>query len=520
MRHPVPWGRSSWVRHASLLCGAALLLAGCTDEASSPAGPSDPAPAAFKKSGGASSSSARPPKYRDSSLPHATGRSGTARLAALALLGPDGLTRLTLTTGDLDDPAAAPGHISKAQVKIFSGGRHAGTLNFHDIGRATTTLVLPGLGRLDSLRVQANVRGVDGRRTDVVTVTETVKLGPSLHVAIDAPERIVAGVPTPVTALVTETAGDVGTRADCELYAGGVLVDRAEAVWVDAGDAVTCLFTYTPSATGDQRLEVRVRTTDGELTGPVSSTASDNVSVVAPGATVQAEAQDRTLTTRSRLEYSWRRPDGATKEYSETVTHAERAQTITVTGALPRAAAFPLLSVELAYESAGGAWHTEAWTALAGTPDAQGRLCNSRTVSEQGAIFFLCTTGSGATGATTFGYTRFAGTVTYRAAGFIRTFDAGAGPGMVTWNDGYTTYNGGGQIRPWGNDVTVRIRVTDAQGTFGVEPVIPLAPFERVLGTTPRTCELIYHYWLEGGAQETCTDGDVRETGRRGAVTG
>src|SRR5438552_9857718 len=58
-------------------------------------------------------------KYQDNGLKNATGRSGVASLTGRALLGKDGNTFLELTTGDLDNPAAAPGKLSKVQLKLL-----------------------------------------------------------------------------------------------------------------------------------------------------------------------------------------------------------------------------------------------------------------------------------------------------------------------------------------------------------------------------------------------------------------
>src|SRR5688572_22861825 len=52
-------------------------------------------------------------KYRDSSLPHATGRSGDASIEAFALLGKDGGTDLEIT--------ASGGTLDKLQVKLPDG---------------------------------------------------------------------------------------------------------------------------------------------------------------------------------------------------------------------------------------------------------------------------------------------------------------------------------------------------------------------------------------------------------------
>ena len=122
-------------------------------------------------------------KYRDTSAPHATGRDGNVAIEARALLGSDQKTTLEVTTGSLENQPAGPGNIDKVQVKIgdltinhnnlTAGGYYAETLD--------------GLQRGDTLQVQANVSGIDGR-TAVVTVDETVKKRPDLEMAwITAP---------------------------------------------------------------------------------------------------------------------------------------------------------------------------------------------------------------------------------------------------------------------------------------------------------------------------------------------
>src|SRR5205814_10164127 len=58
-------------------------------------------------------------KYRDAGSHPATGRSGSASLAARALLGKDGITTLDMSTGTLDEPGA-PGSIAKVQTKVFT----------------------------------------------------------------------------------------------------------------------------------------------------------------------------------------------------------------------------------------------------------------------------------------------------------------------------------------------------------------------------------------------------------------
>jgi hypothetical protein len=510
------------------LAAAALLLAlaGCTDTGLAPETQA-PESAALKRDkdvgAAAQPGSTRRGKYRDSSAPHATGRSGSATLAARALLGSDGVTYLTITTGDLEKLDAAPGELAKVQVKAFTpDGEKLYTLNFQrPSAGGSVVLRLDGLSRGSRVQVQANVRGIDRNRTDVVTLTETVKRAPSLQTRISVPDRVAVGVPTVVTGVVSETGGEAGAWVACELWVNGSKVDQAESVWVDAGDAVTCAFTHTFDRVGEQDVEVRV-SGDGAGAGapPSITTSSALVDAVSPSETgFEARAEEKTVRTARLIEYHWEKPDGSFKQYRDEAAEGQRTQSLTVNGTLTRAAVFPLARVELQMEGLGTVYQNDVFSIAAGAPDLSGRVCASQPLPLEGTVFTLCTAG----GSTTFSYNRFGGSVTYFSEGFSRTWDGPSGTWTqnVLWNDpivGAHPY--GGQIRGWGSEVTVRIRVTDAVGTFGVTPVVPLTGFDNVLSATPRTCTTESLYWLEGGQLETCTSGEVREFGKRGEARG
>jgi len=527
----LPFGpRNARVLVRPLSAAAFLLaLAACTDTGLAPETEAPEAAALKKdKDGGAVAgqpAKTRHGKYRDSSAPHATGRSGSATLAARAFLGSDGVTYLTVTTGDLENLDAAPGELAKIQVKAFTpDGTKLYTLNFQrPSAGGSVVLRLDGLSRGSRVQVQANVRGIDRNRTDVVTITETVKRAPSLQTQISVSDRVRIGVPTVVTALVSETGGEAGMWAACELWVNGSKVDVAESVWVDAGDAVTCAFTYTFDRVGEQDVQVRVSgDSDGGGSAPPSiTTSSALVDAVSPSETAfQAAAEEKSILTSRLMEYTWANPvNGSHKEYRDFASEGQNTQRLNVSGSFTRAISFPLTRVELQMESLGTVYQDDAFSMAAGVPDLGGRLCAAQPIPLEGSVFTLCSGG----GSTTFSYTRFGGSVTYLSEGFSRTWDgpAQAWTQDVVWNDPRVGFDPtGGQIRHWGSDVTVRIRVTDAVGTFGVTPVIPLTSFERVLGTTPRSCATESPYWLDGGQMVTCTSGEVRENGRRGEAQG
>jgi hypothetical protein len=196
-------------------------------------------------------------KYSDKAPP-ATGRSGTAALAARALIDKDDQTLLEMTTGALDSDTTATGRIVKAQVKMLtSSGEAASTFNYNALDSAYVALASGEVRRGQPLQFQVNIRDVDGARTDVLTVADVVRARPDLVTSsLDSPARAMAHTPVNITAVVRERNGDVGARADCLLYVDDVEVDRARGIWVDAGDAVSCAFTQTFDVPGTKALRV------------------------------------------------------------------------------------------------------------------------------------------------------------------------------------------------------------------------------------------------------------------------
>ncbi|HEX8394680.1 MAG TPA: hypothetical protein VF665_20205 [Longimicrobium sp.] len=450
-------------------------------------------------------------KYRDTGVRPATGRSGSATLAGRASMGADGVTTLTLTTGSLDNLSVAPGQLSKVQIKATGPrGERLFTQNYKDpSSTGLATFTFRGLPRGTRLEVQANVRGIDGRRTDVVTLTETVSLRAALTVDLNLPAQVLVGVPAVVTATVREQNGDAGDYTGCSLYVDGVRVDAAQNIWVDAGDAVTCAFTYTFLEPGTPLLEVRLN----------GASDSGTVSVLQPNpaASSRVTFADRTVQTLALWDYNWRDAAGTHQEYDSRVTDGTREQTLSLVGTLPRATAFPVRGT-LEIRSGGSLWQANDWTGLEAAADGSGRLCADQMIADQGGHLYVCSTGAGLQGSTTFGYTRFSGTVTYHSVGFLRRWDNVAGQETYwSWNDGYETQAGGGQHRTVGSDIAVRLRFSDAVGDFSAEPVFAVSAFDRIVSETPRTCVQDSPYWLYGGVRTECRSGQVREFGWQGA---
>lgn len=500
-------------------------VAACSDAPVSPtsAAPEGLAPSASRAAGNLNSG-----KYHDTSLPHATGRSGSATLTAQAVLGADGITRLRVTSGSVNYPGQARGELAKVQIKAWGpDGEKLLTDNFQrPTPGSTFEFLLPGIPPGARFQVQANVRGIDRNRTDVVTVTETSRRAPAFSTHVDLPENVVVGVPTVITTTVREINGQMGGYTACVLTVGGVVVDRIDNVWVDAGDQVTCAFTYTFPRSGGHDVEVSLNNGSNDP-GLVLPPAHDGGTVTAtdpnPLPSWTASVTDRTVETDIRYDLSWWKPDGSHKEYEQSTGEAPRGQTIALNGTLARATAFPIASVRLTVSSnAAGTFQSAAWSGLVpASTDAQGQSCVSQQITEQGGLFTLCSTGTGPQGSTVFSYTRFAGTVTYHSRGFSRTWDNVAGTETYwSWNDTPETYAGGGQMRQLGTSVGIDLAVTDGTGDFTVNAAVPLTSFSRLLSEVPYTCTPESLWWLYGGVQTVCEGRTEREWGWTGSAAG
>jgi hypothetical protein len=199
-------------------------------------------------------------KYADTGIPHATGRSGSAVIQARALLDRDGRTAVEITTGAFEDRYNVPGNIDKIQLQIADGDPANSTIIANHLQDGGWNFVqVPGLRRHQPVEIKANISGIDGNRTDIVTANEIVKLRPDLVVdRIDMPAKAPVNMPVNIDAIVSEVNHDVGVRGNCYLLVDGVNVDTAENIWVDAGDSVTCSFSTVFPSIGTKQIEVVV----------------------------------------------------------------------------------------------------------------------------------------------------------------------------------------------------------------------------------------------------------------------
>ncbi len=267
-------------RMASVILFSAIMIAGCTSENSNLAGPDFPAETVSServtsvlkpeniagKKGGVRPEGLHPnsKRYADSSMPSASGRDGEVTVTARALRAGDGTVTLEVTTGELDSEATPPGNLSKLLVKALDienpdPDEPIWEENHNKLkGGGYWSTTYSDIARGQQLFVHANVRGII-RGTAVVKLTETVKSRPDLAVVeIDAPSESLVGDPVIVLATIAEMQQDVGATADCVFYVDGEEIDRADGIWVNAGDAVNCQFPATFGTAGTKELKVAV----------------------------------------------------------------------------------------------------------------------------------------------------------------------------------------------------------------------------------------------------------------------
>ncbi|HET7435163.1 MAG TPA: hypothetical protein VFN10_10685 [Thermoanaerobaculia bacterium] len=426
-------------------------------------------------------------KYRDSSLPHATGRSGNASIEAFALLGKDGKTDVVVT---------ANGTIEKVQLRAGD----ANALNFTNDSNAFAQQ-LDDLTPHQPLHVQANVSAVDGSRTDVVDVEEIVKSRPDLAVAdVRAPEYAMPGVPFAVAATIREQNGDLGARADCVLSADGVELDRARGIWVDAHDSVTCSFSARLNDMGAHTLTVSAAAVHPGDWDETNNCASASTTIALPFDQYHASAADTTLHTITTTDGPGSHQESVTDQWEQWadlsgtravamnmanfhahVTESSDGTLITETSSDDMAIRSTSNDVEddgSRYECFDG-WdnyqsiHACLWTRPDGSPLFQ--FGSMRWSTE---VMYLSKTWSLSTGAET---------------------------------DSYTHSTSGLQDAHYGSSVSLDVTITDGATTIAATPTVSLAPYFVDRGT---------HGFCRpaGRTGQVCTETGTTESGKRGVA--
>jgi hypothetical protein len=287
-------------------------------------------------------------RYADKGLHPATGRSGSATLTVRALLGKDGKTDVEMTTGSLDSPQTAPGNIKKAQLKpLDQDGNALYARNYNGLtGGGYFKVTVNDLHHFQQVQAQTNIDGIDARRTNVVTVVETVKKRPDLTLSNLKPAAGLVATPVVISVLVRELNGDLGATANCVLYVDGTEVDRANNVFVDAGDAVTVAFTQVFTSPGTKHIEVKLENVSPGDYDTTNNTLAGDLIIVQPNDSLNYNAsfRDETNTLSSKEDHStgWTDPQsGWQSSYGNENTGESATQSVSLNGYAPHYSSFP-----------------------------------------------------------------------------------------------------------------------------------------------------------------------------------
>jgi len=464
-------------------------------------------------------------KYKDAGAKPATGRSGSAAIEVRALRG-QANTDIEVTTGQFERAAPAAGKLDKVQVKVFgtsgdlivTDNYRKGTLSG---GYGSFAYAWPIRGQ--RVQVQANVSGIDPKRTDVVTVDSSVKFRPDLTVAsIQSPNQAIRGSVVTIEAVIREGNGDLGAHANCVLKADGVVIDHANGIWVDAGDAVTCEFRHAFDTLGQKQLTVEVTDVvpgDFNTTNNSRTATLDIVSASTPlyyNLDVEDITYDQVAPSREHEEFTAFTADGQSyvrdgSGGSTSTTHAvyygsnlliEKPVEFPV--ALESQMTFdgqPLLDAHFTVEE-----NPNSWLAFSG--DGYWNKCGDQY--DGWHWFFVCHFHSDFDGVVLDRTTAYssgnAGAVTYAGYGTRLTRYADGTEDVYTYN-GVVDYVTGEVLSPFpaslGNNVAVHASFTDAGNQhYEADAAVDLFPIDDVTYDYGEYC-YNYDYVQEGWGQYT-----------------
>jgi len=475
-------------RSAGIAAAAAITLAGsaCRQEPLVTSAVDSPQLAGISAHSNAGRWRFNSDKYRDSGSRPLSARSGSAVLTAEVFLNADGTASLEATSHRATDLAAPAGSIERVHVKVVAtGGRALRAINQ---ARAGNTITVP-LGVIPAgalVEVTGLVRGIDGRRTDVVTV-EGLRptLRPDLAVTgIVAPQNAVAGTPTVIGAVVAELAGQRGARLDCRLFVDDVLADEAKNIWVDAGDAVSCAFTAVLAA-GAARLRVEaaaVRPGDGD---PGNNSAAQTLTVVAPApgaasASFYGDVLSGSYSTADTFETIWTAADGSVfLEQRNSSSSSGTIQAVNLAGFVDISLSFPVTRLELAENADGRLANSLVLSDIQPTMVLPGATCYAND-GGNGVALYLCSYEGGFTSIT---FVRNAGTVTYQSSEYSRIWNGAA------YEENTYVYNETSGTAPLAlaSHYALNVKIWSSGSLYAFDAAAALAPFSES-AVEPRQC--------------------------------
>lgn len=435
------------------------------------------------------------------SAPVATGRDGTASVSSRALMSADGTTTIELATAPFGtEPQDA---ISTVLLKaIAPSGRILFTRVFNDTvwsGRVAWTFGDLVLGQAISLEAHVNDRILP--RTDVATIDDVVRRRPDLRVIdVRVPAQTNPGVATVIRATIDEHNADIGARANCILSVDGQEVDRIDGLWVDAGDAVSCLFTHAFINDGAHAVRVAVADVDPGDWDTSNNALDRTVEVVGPFAQYYVQALERSEDDWF-LKQAWYEYNGSPatgEDYRSERRLSQWLQGVHVQGTVTHRWSFPL-TVDMSASDDTGVRFTTHTADLLPTNVSTGPnydvACLSTRVggSTTWVYVFACSRHDYAGDWSFIDFDQAQGRVDYLSLAYTRYWSGDSGN-----TTGYRYYNntviaeGSGSLVPFGPTLQVDFTVTAGDVVDGIdatlsmsEPATTHQDFPLLCGTNP-----------------------------------
>jgi len=445
------------------------------------------------------------------------------------LLGNDGAATVEMSTGPLDTDGPTRGNINKTQLKALDeNGDALYAHNYVGSGGYFSTIA-NDLHRGQQVQMQATISGIDGNRTNVVTLVETVKLRPDLSPTnLSLPTRGMPGSPVNISVVLRELKGDSGATTNVILYADGAPVDRANGVWVDAAGTVSCVFTHTFSSAGMKHLEVKA-----EQAAPGEYDSTNNMVqgtiVIGPASAAELNYNVQVIDMDDDF-----RSHVYEKRYFNGVAASEREEDFSAKGWLQQAnffgwtgrmVSFPL-NISHTETNDGIVVFSSGYDNLSPTSVIDASDGFTRFIAYNvwqfdpltGYHFNLSTTASItlATGVrtemTSFSSNRQAGDVTYYSAGYERFWDGTSGEEFFyTWNTP-DLMQAGTRI-PLGTRYGIKVLLTTGDGAmYTASPEVTLNPFDNT-GQQPLSC---FDWSFDPYSGTTCIQDQRVQFGKHG----
>jgi hypothetical protein len=485
---------------------AILALAACSDAPTAPsqaAAPERPA-AADKYGNGSKSVVSNTVKYSDVGAQPTSATLRGVTVSAFAYTRKDGTTLLTVVPGAFDAAPSALGKIYRLQFTAYDPtGRRIDLVRAGDDddkwtdGTGTVTRLLPGAGKnfVIKLEVTASEPGSKAHVPNI-PLTTVVRFAPDLAVTnIDVPAHVHVYDVTTINATIQERAGDIGVRADCVLLGNGSEIDRAPAVWVDAGGTVTCAFATRFTTLGPQKLTVAVwNTTLADYDyGNNAKTIDVDVEPLPVQMSYEAEAYQHTGHYINNYSYQYDDDPitgfGYHSTYYLNYTQDDAIQYARIFASAPQAIGFPVDKLQLSQRSAGSTVDDRKYSSVKATSTfgtaSDGGSCAQD--GDGGYAYVLCTYVKNAARWTTLHYDHYAGSVTYiseQLATFTAPWGSGSGPAGYYRND-----SGWGTYVPFGSDVSIDVSIVSGNFNLVASPRIALA--SNGYGTLETPCALV-----------------------------